>query len=255
MKRLQGVVAVITGGTSGFGFSTAELFAREGASVVIAARRKEKGVETHRKIKELTGVETTFISCDVSKETDVESLVRETLHTHKTIDVLVNNAGTVARTDFLEATEQEWYRIMDINLKGVFLCCKHVIPVMLESGKGSIVNVSSNIGLVGRGDVPIYAASKGGVTILTQSLALRYAKNNIRVNCVCPGLVITDLNRDVVEKASDPVQKMKDLESMHPMNRLGTTMDVAYAALYLASGESQWVTGIALPVDGGYVAG
>ena len=255
MNRLQGKVAVITGGTSGFGFSTAELFVREGARVVIGARRKEKGIEAIKKIKERTGEEPTFFQCDVTKEKEVKDFVQETIGLYGRIDILINNAGTIVRADFLNTTEEEWNQMMDTNLKGVFFCCKHVIPFMIQNRKGVIVNLSSNIGLVGRGDVPIYAASKGGVTILTQSLALRYAKNNIRVNCVCPGVIITDLNRDVIEKAPDPAKKLRELESVHPLGRLGTTMDVAYAALYLASEESQWVTGVALPVDGGVVAG
>ena len=255
MNRLQGKVAMITGGTSGFGFSTAELFVREGARVVIGARRREKGIEAIKKIKKGTGEEPAFFQCDVTKEKEVKDFVQETIGLYGRVDILINNAGTIVRTDFLDTTEEEWDQMIDTNLKGVFFCCKHAIPFMIQNGKGVVVNLSSNIGLVGRGDVPIYAASKGGVIILTQSLALRYAKNNIRVNCICPGVIITDLNREVIEKAPDPAKKLRELESVHPLGRLGTTMDVAYAALYLASEESQWVTGVALPVDGGVVAG
>jgi 3-oxoacyl-[acyl-carrier protein] reductase len=255
MNRLQEKVAVITGGTSGFGYAIAELFAREGANVVIGARRKEKGEMAIKKIKKLTGADVRFFQCNVSKESEVKDLVHKTIDLYKRIDILVNNAGTINRKDFEDTTEEEWGQMMDVNLKGSFFCCKHTIPFMIKNGKGSIINISSNTGLVGRGDVPVYSASKGGLILLAKSLALRYAKNNVRVNCICPSFIITDLNREVIEKAPDPAKKLKELESTHPLGRLGTPNDVAYAAVYLASDESQWVTGITLPVDGGYTAG
>lgn len=255
MNRLQGKVAVVTGGTSGFGFSTAELFAREGANVVIAARRKERGISAIKKLKEVTGTEVRFFDCDVSKESEVKDLVHETIDNYKGIEILVNNAGIYVRKDFETTTEEEWNQVMDINLKGSFYCCKYAIPFMIKNGGGSIINVSSSVGLVGKGDVPVYSASKGGLVLLTRSLALRYGKYNIRANCICPGTIITDLNRDLIENVTDPDKKLREVISVYPLGRLGTPMDVAYAALYLASEESQWVTGIALSVDGGYTAG
>lgn len=255
MNRLQGEVTVITGGSSGFGYSIAELFAREGANVMIASRGRDKGTNAAKKISEVTGASVGFFPCDVSKEREVKELIRETMNIYGRIGVLVNNAGTTNRKDFEETTEEEYDYVMETNLKGTFFCCKHTIPLMIKSGKGSIINISSNTGLVGRGDVPVYSASKGGLILMTKSLALRYAKNSIRVNCICPGFIITDHNRDVIEKAPDPTKKLKELESTYPLRRLGTPIDVAYAAVYLASDESQWVTGIALPVDGGYTAG
>jgi NAD(P)-dependent dehydrogenase (short-subunit alcohol dehydrogenase family) len=196
-----------------------------------------------------------FVPCDVSNEGEVKDLLHKTIDIYKKIDVLVNNAGTINRKDFEVTTEEEYDQTMDTNLKGSFFCCKHTIPFMIKNGKGSIINISSNTGLVGRGDVPVYSASKGGLILLTKSLALRYAKYNIRANCICPSFIITDLNRDVIEKAPDPGKKLKEIELTHPLGRLGTPLDVAYAAVYLASDESQWVTGITLPVDGGYTAG
>jgi NAD(P)-dependent dehydrogenase (short-subunit alcohol dehydrogenase family) len=145
--------------------------------------------------------------------------------------------------------------IMNTNLKGVFFCCKHAIPFMVKSGKGSVVNISSFLSLIGKSDTALYTASKGGVTALSRSLALRYAKYNIRINCVCPGWTVTDMNRDTIEKAPDPAKKLKELEATYPLGRLGRPSDIAYTALYLASDESRWITGIALPVDGGYTAG
>jgi NAD(P)-dependent dehydrogenase (short-subunit alcohol dehydrogenase family) len=255
MNRLLGKVAAITGGTSGFGFSTAQLFVQEGATVVVAARKIEKGAHAVKKIKELTGVDVKFFPCDVSRENEVMDLVQKIIDLYKKIEIWVNNAGILIRKDLEETTEKEWDEIMNTNLKGVFFCCKHVIPFMVKNGKGSIINISSHVSLIGKSDAPLYSASKGGVTSLTRSLSLRYAKNNIRVNCICPGWIITDINRDVIEKAEDPAKKLQEIVAKYPLGRLGTPVDVAHAAVYLASDESQWVTGIALPVDGGYIAG
>lgn len=255
MNRLNGKVAVITGGSSGFGLATAELFAREGAQVVTAARQEAKGRQAVKKIKDSTGLDVHFFPCDVAQEGEVSHLVREVHEAFRRIDIWVNNAGIVTRKNFEEITEEEWDQIMATNLKGVFFCCKHVLPLMVQQGRGSIVNISSHVSLIGKSDIPLYSASKGGVTSLTRSLAMRYAKNNIRVNCVCPGWIITDLNRESIEKAPDPKKKLQEIVSKYPLGRLGTPVDVAYATLYLASDESQWVTGVALPVDGGYVAG
>jgi len=255
MDRLKGKVAVITGGTSGFGYAMAELFVREGADVVITGRKKEKGDNAVKKIEDLARRKVVFLQCDVSKEPEVKDTIQKAYEIFKKIDILVNNAGNVHRADFEEMTEEEYNQMMDTNLKGSFFCFKHVFPFMVKNGMGSIICISSNTGVVGRGDVPIYSASKGGLILMSKSLALRWAKNNIRVNCICPSFIITDLNRHVIEKAPDPAKKLKELESTHPLGRLGTPMDVAYAAVYLASNESQWVTGIILPVDGGYTAG
>jgi NAD(P)-dependent dehydrogenase (short-subunit alcohol dehydrogenase family) len=157
--------------------------------------------------------------------------------------------------EFENTSEEEWDQTMAVNLKGCFLVIKHAVPFMIKDKKGSIINMSSVVGLVGKGYNPVYSASKGGVTLLTRSLALRYAKYNVRVNCICPGTIITDLNRDRIEKSSDPAKTLRDMTSEYPLGRLGTPIDIANAAIYLASDESQWVTGIALSVDGGYTAG
>jgi NAD(P)-dependent dehydrogenase (short-subunit alcohol dehydrogenase family) len=255
MNRLQGKVAVITGGTSGFGFAIAELFTLEGAAVVIAGRSKEKGADAVEKIKKATGKDVTFVQCDVTREKDVKTLGEKVIEIQKRVDILVNNAGMLIRKDFEETTEKEWDEVMATNLKGPFFCCKHMIPDMVKNKKGSVVNISSHISLVGKGDVPVYSASKGGVTALTRSLALRYAKYNVRVNCICPGTILTELNRHVFEKAPDPEKKLREVIATYPLGRLGTPMDVAFGAVYLGSDESSWVTGVALPVEGGYTAG
>lgn len=255
MDRLQGKIAVITGGSAGFGFAIAELYVREGAAVVIAGRRKEKGAEAIEKIKKISGIDVRFVQCDITKENEVKNLAETAMEVHKRIDILVNNAGIAIRKNFEDTTEEEWDEVVNTNLKGAFFCCKHMIPLMIKSGGGAVINISSHISLIGKGDVPVYSASKGGLTILTRSLALRYAKYNIRVNCICPGTIITDHNRDAIEKAPDPEKKLKEIVAKYPLGRLGTPMDVAYAAVYLGSNESSWVTGIALPLEGGYTAG
>jgi 3-oxoacyl-[acyl-carrier protein] reductase len=255
MNRLQDKTAVVIGGASGIGLATAELFAREGAQVVIASRKREKGALATRQIKEQTGIDMKFFPCDVTKEGEVKGLIQKVLDLYKRIDVWVNSAGILTRKNFEELTEEEWDDIMNTNLKGVFFCCKHAIPFMVKSGKGSVVNISSFLSLIGKSDASLYTASKGGVTALSRSLALRYARYHVRVNCVCPGWTVTDMNRDTIEKAPDPAKKLKELEATYPLGRLGRPSDIAYAALYLASDESRWITGIALPVDGGYTAG
>jgi meso-butanediol dehydrogenase/(S,S)-butanediol dehydrogenase/diacetyl reductase len=255
MNRLQDKVAVITGGTSGFGFAIAEMFCREGAAVAVAGRNKEKGAAAVDKIKRAAGPDARFIPCDVTKEEEVKDLADSVIQVFQKIDILVNNAGMLIRKDFEATTEQEWDEVMATNLKGPFFCCKHIIPEMVKNKSGSVVNISSHISLIGKGDVPVYSASKGGVTALTRSLALRYAKYNVRVNCICPGTILTDLNRHVFEEAPDPERKLRDVIATYPVGRLGTPMDVAYAAVYLGSEESSWVTGIALPLEGGYTAG
>jgi len=255
MNRLQGKVSVITGGTSGFGLATMQMFVHEGATVVIAARDEGKGNQTVREFQERTGKEIRFVRCDVSQESEVKNLVHQVMDHYKRIDIWVNNAGVLIRKAFEETTEQEWDEVMATNLKGVFFCCKQVLPLMAKQGRGSLVNISSDVSLIGKGDVPVYSASKAGVTILTKSLALRYARNNVRVNVICPGTIITNMNRVFFVDIPDPGQRMKELVEKYPLERLGTPEDVAYAALFLASDEAQWITGVALPVDGGYTVG
>ena len=255
MNRLQGKVCVITGGTSGFGFATAHLFVQEGATVIIAARDERRGNQTIRELQERTGKEVRFVRCDVCKEGEVKNLVRQVMDLHRRIDIWVNNAGVLIRKAFEETSEQEWDEVMATNLKGVFFCCKEVLPLMAKQGRGSLVNISSEVSLVGKGDVAVYSTSKAGVTILTKSLALRYAKNNVRINAICPGTIITNMNRAFFVDIADQGQRMKELVEHYPLGRLGTPEDVAYAALFLASDEAQWITGVALPVDGGYTAG
>ena len=248
--RLEGKVAIITGAASGLGQATALLFAREGAKVVIADINEVGAAETLDQI-EAAGGKGLVVRTDVTSAKDTERMVEKTVQTYGKLDILFNNAGIAMRLPVVELAEADWERCIDINLKGVFLCSKYALPEMIKNGGGSIINMSSIYGIVGARTRAAYAASKGGVANLTRSMALDYAKYNVRVNCICPGFVETPLFKGVVRTQAE----YEALVNLHPMGRLGLPIEIAYGALYLASDESSFVTGIALPIDGGYTAG
>jgi NAD(P)-dependent dehydrogenase (short-subunit alcohol dehydrogenase family) len=248
--RLKDKVAIITGAASGIGKATAKLFAEHGAKVVVADIDKDGGSQTVTQIQN-GGNEAIFVETDVTLKVDTEKMVAQTVETYGKLDILFNNAGIAMRLPVAELPEADWHRCLDVNLTGVFLCAKAAIPAMLKNGCGSIINMSSIYGVVGADVRAAYVASKGGVTNLTRGMALDYAENNIRVNCICPGFVETPLVAGVI-KTPEEYQALAD---KHPMCRLGQPEEIAYGALYLASDESAFVTGIALPIDGGYTAG
>ena len=248
--RLKDKVAIITGAASGIGKATAKLFAEHGAKVVVADIDKDGGSQIVTQIQN-GGNEAIFVETDVTLKVDTEKMVAQTVETYGKLDILFNNAGIAMRLPVAELPEEDWHRCLDVNLTGVFLCAKAAIPAMLKNGCGSIINMSSIYGVVGADVRAAYVASKGGVTNLTRGMALDYAENNIRVNCICPGFVETPLVAGVI-KTPEEYQTLAD---KHPMRRLGQPEEIAYGALYLASDESAFVTGIALPIDGGYTAG
>ena len=248
--RLKDKVAIITGAASGIGKATAKLFAEHGAKVVVADIDKDGGSQTVTQIQN-GGNEAIFVETDVTLKVDTEKMVAQTVETYGKLDILFNNAGIAMRLPVAELPEEDWHRCLDVNLTGVFLCAKAAIPAMQKNGCGSIINMSSIYGVVGADVRAAYVASKGGVTNLTRGMALDYAENNIRVNCICPGFVETPLVAGVI-KTPEEYQALAD---KHPMRRLGQPEEIAYGALYLASDESAFVTGIALPIDGGYTAG
>lgn len=248
--RLKDKVAIITGAASGIGKATAKLFAKHGAKVVVADIDKDGGSQTVTDIQKASN-EATYVQTDVTIKDDTEQMVQQTVKTYGKLDILFNNAGIAMRLAVAELSEENWHRCLDVNLTGVFLCAKAAIPAMRENGGGSIINMSSIYGIVGADVRAAYVASKGAVTNLTRGMALDYAEDNIRVNCICPGFVETPLVAGVVKTPSE-YQKLAD---KHPMRRLGQPEEIAYGALYLASDESAFVTGIALPIDGGYTAG
>ena len=248
--RLKDKVAIITGAASGIGKATAKLFAEHGAKVVVADIDENGGNRTVTDIQAVNN-EAIFVQTDVTIKADTDQMVAQTLKNYGKLDTLLNSAGIAMRLPVVELSEEDWHRCLDVNLNGVFLCAKAAIPAMQKNGGGSIINMSSIYGIVGADVRAAYVASKGAVTNLTRGMALDYAEDNIRVNCICPGFVETPLVAGVVKNP----EEYQKLANKHPMRRLGQPEEIAYGALYLASDESAFVTGIALPIDGGYTAG
>ncbi len=248
---LENQVALITGGSSGIGRASALVFAEEGAKVVVAARRIAEGEETARLVR-AAGGDAAFVRADVSKNGDVEAMVRFAVETYGRLDCAFNNAGVEKDSlRIVDFPQEDWDEVIAINLTGVWLCMKHEIRQMLAQGAGAIVNNSSTDGLVGDGNVnAAYVASKHGVVGLTKSVGLEYARQNIRVNAVCPGWVRTPMVTDGVTEA----QVQATVEREEPVGRIGEPEEVARAAAWLCSDAASFITGAALPVDGGFVA-
>jgi len=247
---LQAQVAIITGGASGFGLATAHRFAEAGARVVVASRRAELCRQAAAEIGGLG------LGVDVTDEAQVQRMVQEAVAHMGRVDILVNSAGIIARTPVPDTPLEEWEQLQATNLRGPFLCCKHVLPHMLAQGQGgAIVNIASYLGMhAGSGNTPAYGASKGGLIALTKSLAVKYGPEQIRVNAICPAFVKTPLNAHIIDGAPDPAAKEREIAAPYPLRRIGRPDDVAYAALYLASDAASWITGITLLVDGGLTA-
>jgi len=249
--KLNGRVALITGAASGIGRASALRFAREGAKIVIADLDEGGGRGTVAAVTAEGGA-ATFVGGDVSKEADARRIVDAAVAAYGRLDVLFNNAGiegTIGATT-AEATLADWQRIIDINLTGTFLVSHFAIPAMLKGGGGAIVNNASVAGLVGFPGMAAYCTSKGGVVQLTRAMALEYATQAIRVNCLCPGVIDTPM----VERAAPSPEARTGFAAMEPVGRLGTADEVAALALYLASDDASFVTGAVIPVDGGLVA-
>jgi NAD(P)-dependent dehydrogenase (short-subunit alcohol dehydrogenase family) len=254
MGRLEGKVAVVTGAALGIGRATAELFAREGAAVAVTDLNEKEGRAVADGIAS-SGGRARFWKLDVSMEADVKAVFKGVQEAFGPVTVLVNNAGVGgARKPVHELSGTDWDRVLDVNVKGVFNCTKHAVPMMLEAGGGSIVNVASVLGVVGGADNTPYVASKAAVRLMSRSDALTYATQGIRVNTVSPGFVWTPLIEKYAESTGDAAGARKALEELHPVGRLGEPVDVAYGALYLASDEARFVTGAEIAIDGGYTA-
>ena len=254
--RLESKVALITGGGSGIGRACAEMFAREGARVAVSDISLERAQATTQFVTSHGG-EAIAISGDVSVGDDAQNMVSATVEKFGKLDVLVNSAGVSARNAMPKGSspEEVWDKVIDVNLKGTYMVSWHAMPDMAKSGGGSIINLSSIMGLVGYpvgmgGGFNPYNPSKGGVLQFTRNLAIDSASKNVRVNCICPGYVETDLTSALTKDA----EALSRLETLHPIGRLGQPEEIAYAALYLASDESGFVTGTPLVVDGGYTA-
>lgn len=248
MKLFENKTILVTGAASGIGRSTALLFASEGANVVISDIQEKEAIQTVKLIEEKSG-NATFVGCDVSSEADVKQLIDRTLNKYGSLHGAFNNAGTEGKPALTtECTLENWNKVIDIDLKGVWLCMKNEIPAMIESGGGSIVNCSSIAGLVGFETIPAYVAAKHGVIGLTQTASLEFAKDNIRVNAVCPGPIHTPM-LERFTKGDDSIMAEQD-----PMGRVGRPEEIAEAVLWLSSPKASYVTGQMLAIDGGWVA-
>jgi NAD(P)-dependent dehydrogenase (short-subunit alcohol dehydrogenase family) len=254
--RLRDKVAIITGAGSGQGRAAAKIFAREGAAVVIAEWNEENGRQVEKEIL-ADGQQALFIKTDVSDEESIVSLVDEVMNRYGKIDVVFNNAGIgfsanskYKMASLIETPQLDWNNIIGINLNGVYLLCKHVLPIMIRQNGGSIVNNASLNGISGVTGADAYTAAKGGVVALTRVMAVDYGKYNIRVNCICPGAIDTPM---IAEVLSVPEFAEKFAEGC-PLRRVGKPEEIANAALFLASEESSYVTGLIMPVDGGTYA-
>jgi NAD(P)-dependent dehydrogenase (short-subunit alcohol dehydrogenase family) len=251
--RLENKVALITGGTSGIGEATAELFAREGAKVAITGRSESRGAAVTARIIE-AGCQAIFLRTDVRRAAECQRAVDETLASFGRLDILFNNAGVFFPQTALECTEEEWDLQIDVNLKGTFLMSKCALVPMIAQGRGVLINNSSGWGLVGGDRAVAYCASKGGVVLLTKAMAIDHGRQGIRVNCICPGDVDTPmLPEDARMRGLDWKTYLAGCEN-RPLGRIGTVDEIAKAVLFLASDDSSFMTGTALVVDGGGTA-
>ena len=244
VMKLQNKVAIITGGSRGIGFATAKLFSEEGSNVIITSKDSKRLSHAASQLQN-----TSAVQADIKNQDEINKVVKKTIEQFGKIDILVNNAGIFPNVKLLhEISEDEWNEVIDVNLTGQFRFTKAVIPHMLKEG-GSIVNVSSDAGLkayVGF-HADAYSVSKAGLILLTKSAALEYAKNKIRVNCICPGAVETDMIRSSIQTE----KQRQIINAQHPLGRIGQPEEIAKAILYFASDDSAWVTGSVFAIDGG----
>ena len=249
--QFEGKVALVTGGNAGIGKATALQFAREGARVVIAARRAPQGEETVAEIRD-GGGEAVFVRTDVSRIADVQNMVNTAVETFGRLDYAFNNAGIVLdRGRTHEHTEEDWDQTIDVNLKGLWLCVKYEVPVMLAQGGGAIVNDASTSGLLGGMDRMAYRVSKAGVNMITKTAAIEYAKEGIRVNCVCPGTIHTAILDRMLAEDPGLLERAAEQEEM---GRVGRPEEVAECVVWLCSDAASFVNGHIMPVDGGFMA-
>jgi 2-deoxy-D-gluconate 3-dehydrogenase len=244
---LTGKVAIVTGGNGGIGYGIAHGLAAAGARIVVAARNPEKNVQAVTALRD-TGADALAVRTDVQDETSVQAMVQTTLDAFKRVDILVNNAGINIRKAPQDYTLAEWRQVLDVNLTGVFLCAREVYPHMVRAGGGKIINIGSMTSIFGSNVAPAYSASKGGVVQLTKSLAIFWARDRIQVNAILPGWIHTDLT------AGAAPERYETIKARIPQGRWGEPDELAGAAVFLASAASDYVTGTALPVDGGYTS-
>ncbi len=251
--KLKEKVCIITGGAKGIGEATARLFRQEGAQVAVVDIDEPKGMALVSELDE-SGDNAIFIKCDVSCSVEVKSMVEKVKDKFNRVDILVNSAGITDDATVVTTLEENWNRVIGVNLTGIYLCCKEVVPLMTEQGGGSIVNLGSIASFVGLQSNAAYNASKGGVLMLTRNMAVDFASKNIRVNAVCPAMIMTPMLEDFIKLQPDPEAYVKGVEASTPLGRMGTSEEVAHAVLFFAADDCKFATGSALMVDGGYTA-
>lgn len=252
-KRLENKVAIITGAARGIGRVAAQLFAEEGACVVIADLDEAGGQATAQMIRD-SGGKALFQKTDLIDAVQVERMVSAAVAAFGRLDILYNNAGINHFAQLADTEEPDWDRVMAVNVKSVFMCSKFAIPEMRASGGGSIINTGSAASLVGLRNLAVYTASKGAVLALTRNMALDYAKDGIRVNALCPGVTATEMTEKVIEADPDPAAARARFDRVIPRGQMAAPAEIARVALFLASDESSYITGAAIPADGGYTA-
>jgi NAD(P)-dependent dehydrogenase (short-subunit alcohol dehydrogenase family) len=248
--RLKNKVALITGAGAGIGEATAHLFAKEGAKVVVS----DVNYEAAKSVAEKIGDQAFAIKADVSNTAEVKSMVEATIDRFQGLDILINNAGFGCLGSVVTLDEEAWSRVIDVNLKGVYLCSKYAIPEIKKRGNGAIINLASTISVVGIKDRAAYVAAKGGVAALTRAMALDHAEEGIRINSVAPGVIGSSYFDKMLEEVEDPVAFKAALCARSPMNKMGEPLDIANMMLFLASDESKFATGGMFTIDGGYTA-
>jgi NAD(P)-dependent dehydrogenase (short-subunit alcohol dehydrogenase family) len=253
-RRLEGKVAFITGAAQGIGRATARLFAREGAKLALADNDAQRVTAAADEIRAGDGIAMAIVS-DVSSKTEIGGAITDASRIYGALHILVNNAGITLTRPFIDTAVEDIDRLVGVNLKGTIFASQAAIPHMVEAGGGAIVNEASNAGLVGRPWQPVYGATKAAIVSLTRSMALSLAKDNIRVNCICPGSIDTPMLRGALSSAGNFADNWRKTELVIPLGRIGAAEDIANATLFLASDEASYITGIALPVDGGRTAG
>ena len=249
-SRLQDKIAIITGAGSGIGRACALALARQGAKVVLVGRRRTPLEEVARKI----GDSALVLAADVSSKDEVDRIVEQTVARFGGLNVLLNNAGVLHIGTVEQITAEQWDETFNVNVRGLWLLSRAVLPAMRKAGGGSIINMASVLGINGARNRASYSPSKGAVVLLTKCMAIDHGHEHIRVNAICPAFVETDLTAAVIRKAPDPNAVRAERIAVHPIGRLGQPEDIAGLAVYLASDESSWVTGAVFPVDGGYLA-